>query len=760
MFFYSGALAMSHSPFYRTTCLSRRLSACLSKPNTIYPNQFGVVLQTQRDLNRIFTVRKITKLTSSILITLFVGPFAFAETTYPQTTYSQTTYSQTTDEQPNRSEQMTIFATGTARDTFALPMQVSVIENRPEQSLNQQAKDLLKLQTGIQLSGTERANGQTISMRGYDKRGVLVQVDGVKQGTDTGHIDGIFLDSSLIKRVEVVRGANALLYGSGALGGVIAYQTVDASDLLREGENIGMMHFIQGATGDNSIGSGAALYGRTEKIDALIAGTLRERGNLKQAEFDSPNDETIGNLLAKINWYIDPAQKLSLQTRYYHNDAEQPKEPQQKPLSNGSSVSLDELSANLADRRTRQRDVQLTYHLKPLEQNWLDLTILGYDRKININQTPLSQNVAPIQEKREQTTRGIKLENKSQLDPQWLAVHQFTYGSEYSRQDQKPNAVIRNVFPDAKIDFKSLWLQDELTLTDLPVSFILGTRYDDYHAKNPIYEDVKADKWSSRAALSITPADWLMLFASYSQAFRAPTLGEIYNHSKHFAMGPFYTNNWVPNPNLKPESNYSTELGFGLRFNDLLLERDEFTFKTSYFDTRARDYITTQVDLNFSKPPFPFPPNMPWGAGTTTSANIARATITGWDAEFNYATPYFDWMINYSSIRGKDDQTQEWIDALQPDAISTRISIPISDSGFNLAWQGRFVDAAKRVKSTTKPQAGYGVNDVYLTYENQDILPNIALGLGLDNAFNKAYFSPQGIPQAKRSAQFKASYRF
>lgn len=73
-------------------------------------------------------------------------------------------------------------------------------------------------------------------MRGYDRRGVLVLVDGVRQGTDTGHLNGTFLDPALIKRVEVVRGPGALLYGSGALGGVISYETVDAADLLMPGK--------------------------------------------------------------------------------------------------------------------------------------------------------------------------------------------------------------------------------------------------------------------------------------------------------------------------------------------------------------------------------------------------------------------------------------------------------------------------------------------------------------------------------------------
>ncbi|UMX91883.1 TonB-dependent receptor plug domain-containing protein [Escherichia coli] len=72
-------------------------------------------------------------------------------------------------------------------------------------------------------------------MRGYDHRGVLVLVDGVRQGTDTGHLNSAFLDPALIKRVEIVRGPSALLYSEWRAGwGDLL--TVDAKDLLQEGQ--------------------------------------------------------------------------------------------------------------------------------------------------------------------------------------------------------------------------------------------------------------------------------------------------------------------------------------------------------------------------------------------------------------------------------------------------------------------------------------------------------------------------------------------
>lgn len=62
------------------------------------------------------------------------------------------------------------------------------------------------------------------------------------------------------------------------LGGVISYDTVDASDLLDAGKNSGYRVFATGATGDHSIGMGASAYGRTDTLDGLVSWSSRDRG--------------------------------------------------------------------------------------------------------------------------------------------------------------------------------------------------------------------------------------------------------------------------------------------------------------------------------------------------------------------------------------------------------------------------------------------------------------------------------------------------
>ncbi|MFA3780228.1 TonB-dependent hemoglobin/transferrin/lactoferrin family receptor [Yersinia sp. 1652 StPb PI] len=645
--------------------------------------------------------------------------------TLPLAVQAADTTTTPTSSKKHTTDTMVVTATGNERSSFEAPMMVTVIEGTsPTSETATSAADMLRKIPGLTVTGSGRVNGQDVTLRGYGKQGVLTLVDGIRQGTDTGHLNATFLDPALVKRVEVVRGPSALLYGSGALGGVISFETVDAADLLLAGQNTGYRVYSSAATGDHSFGLGASAYGRTDDVDGILSFGTRDIGNIRQSNgFDAPNDETISNVLAKGTWHIDPIQSLSANLRYYNNNAIEPKNPQTSAASSGNVIT---------NRSTIQRDAQLSYHLKPLDQEWLNATARVYYSEVEINARPQGS----AEEGRKQTTEGGKLENRTRLFTDSVASHLLTYGTEAYKQEQTPGGATTS-FPQADIRFGSGWLQDEITLRDLPVSILAGTRYDNYRGSSEGYADVDADKWSSRGAVSVTPTDWLMLFGSYAQAFRAPTMGEMYNDSRHFPG-----NYWVPNPNLKPETNETQEYGFGLRFNDLLMAEDDLQFKASYFDTNAKDYI-----------------NMTVSRTTTTSVNIERAKIWGWDATMSYKTALFNWDLAYNRTRGKNQSTNEWLESISPDTVTSVVDIPVASSGFALGWIATFADRSKPL-STGKRQAGYGLNDFYVSYKGQEQLKGVTTTVVLGNAFDKEYYAPQGVPQDGRNAKLFVSYQW
>ena len=156
----------------------------------------------------------------------------------------------------------------------------------------------------------------------------------------------------------------------------------------------------------------------------------------------------------------------------------------------------------------------------------------------------------------------------------------------FYHQEQTPKGLIRS-FQPVEIKFASTGLQDEIILRDLPVILLAGSRFDSYQKSRTAFIEKDVKNWSTRVELTVNPTDWLMLFGSYSQAFRPPTLAELFNDSKHYPG-----NNWKPNPKLTPESNFIRKAGVGLHFDNLLTNNDLVRFKTSYFNIDAKNSIT------------------------------------------------------------------------------------------------------------------------------------------------------------------------
>ncbi|PWG73668.1 TonB-dependent receptor, partial [Enterococcus hirae] len=81
--------------------------------------------------------------------------------------------------------------------------------------------------------------------------------------------------------------------------------------------------------------------------------------------------------------------------------------------------------------------------------------------------------------------------------------------------------------------------------------------------------------------------DWFMVFGSYGESFRAPSFNEIYADEIHFPIfitdPPFVLyNSFITNPDLRPETTATWELGAGLDFADVLQGGDSFRLKGSY----------------------------------------------------------------------------------------------------------------------------------------------------------------------------------
>ena len=131
---------------------------------------------------------------------------------------------------------ITVFATRSAAPAFDYPGQVSVVERDRILDFNPQTiQDVFQAVPGASFDSGPRRTGDAPAIRGLSGAGVQVFLDGARQSFISGHDGRFFVDPDLVSAVEVVRGPTSALYGSGALGGVIAIRTLRAADLLDDG---------------------------------------------------------------------------------------------------------------------------------------------------------------------------------------------------------------------------------------------------------------------------------------------------------------------------------------------------------------------------------------------------------------------------------------------------------------------------------------------------------------------------------------------
>ena len=89
---------------------------------------------------------------------------------------------------------------------------------------------------GVTTAETARDTAQSVNIRGLQDFGrVNVLIDGARQNFQrSGHnANGVFyLEPEMLKSVDITRGPTAMIYGSGAIGGVVAFSLLDADDIL------------------------------------------------------------------------------------------------------------------------------------------------------------------------------------------------------------------------------------------------------------------------------------------------------------------------------------------------------------------------------------------------------------------------------------------------------------------------------------------------------------------------------------------------
>ena len=182
------------------------------------------------------------------------------------------------------------------------------------------AKDVMRDIPGVYVGGTNGMN-QKIYMRGVSDRGLNITIDGAKQNGNTFHHNAdLLIDPDLIKAIDVEVGSRSVVNGSGALGGSVAFKTVDARDLLESGEKIGAKIKTGYASNNSEFSQGLMLFtAPVEGLDFIAAINHKgydygKSGNKRQIGGDG-NDLSC---LLKLGYSFLDAHRISISRE--HNE--------------------------------------------------------------------------------------------------------------------------------------------------------------------------------------------------------------------------------------------------------------------------------------------------------------------------------------------------------------------------------------------------------------------------------------------------------
>ena len=630
-----------------------------------------------------------------------------------------------------RLEGVSVTTTRTAKPVEETAAAVTVVDSEElERLAPQDLRDILRDIPGVGFSGGPRAGVLSPTIRGLGDERVVVRVDNTRQNYQVGHKARIFVEPDLLKQVEVLRGPGSTLFGSGAIGGVINMTSKDAADFLKPGQKMGGQTRYSYATNPNENHLTGTAYARpVEAVDLLASISHRNFGNMKNGNDDKLVDsgDNIVSGLFKLGVSPAPHHKATAQVDRY--------------VSNTTIPLTADSSSNGAPANTADRDlVRTTYALHYVYDDPADM-LFNLHGTLYRNETELDdirQSDRRLDE-RDQVTEGVDLANTSRFGLLG-GQHALTYGAERyedSQEGKRNNVATPGWYPDATMTILGGFVQDEIGFGPLTVT--PGLRYDSFDLSAVGQRDRSDSAVSPKLAVAYQLTPWAQPYASYAQAFRAPSLTTMFNSGQHYPG-----NDFVANPDLKPETAQNFELGANLEWRDVLGAKDKLTSKLAAYHNNVEDYIEQTV-----------------GTTTTTTRNIPKARVRGVEAELGYESLSWFGSMGAAMIRGKNITDSTSLNSIPADQVSLTVGHRFAEWGVEAGWRTALVNRQERVGSSGTASSGYALHDVFASWTPPQLDEAVRLDFAVDNLFDK-YYRPHdsAIWEAGRNVKAGMTVRF
>ena len=666
-------------------------------------------------------------------------------------------------------ERVVIVATRTERPQFSTPAATSVISR--EQIENDQPyafQDLLETETSVTVQGGPRRIAEEPAIRGFADEQVVIRENGARQNFNRAHGGRFFTDPDLVRTVEIVRGASSAIYGSGALGGVIALESLTGRDLTGGQDGFGAR--LRGAYMDNGdeFSLFTTLYGQTGGFDFIGSYVNRDFGEDLQdgdgVDIFSTRDE-INSGQVIVGFEPSPFQRIEFGYSQFGNEGINP--------TNANAVAT---LANIVDRDTDRSNYRLRYQYNNPGNKLLNLSVVAYRNDVETDEFRFDDGRIDTTDFE---TSGFEIVNSSRFSIGQADDLVLTYGVEsYTDEQSGTRSELdmmgmrvtgpRTQFPDAEVEYRAAFVQAEIPLGSM-FTLIPGVRYDEFEYDAENFDDRDDDQVSPKIALGFQPADWVYLWADYSEAFRAPSLTELFVDGVHFEVDlapgqmprQIVVNEFVPTPGLEAEEVEQYQVGARFRQDNIFDSEMDFSLDLVYFDSSIDNFIDQRVIFISGPPTFnPFTQTLVF-PGQTINSN-ADADIDGFEATIGLESRRGYARFGYTALDSKNRETGESLFSVQPDRASLSAGLYALEQQLTVGAQLIASRARDDLPEDAQPTPGWGKTDVFLRYQpNKGLLDGFDFRFTVDNVFDKDYrVHPNGIDQPGRSVRVSVGYSF
>ena len=657
-------------------------------------------------------------------------------------------------------DQIVVVAHKDGRSIRDIAANVTVLSRaRLNDELATSISDVFRYIPGIDYEAAgNRFGTEGINIRGIGGNRVAIIVDGVPLSDhfDVGSFSNAtrdFIDAGLIENIEVLHGPASALYGSSAIGGVVAVKTPDPVDLMGSRRNGGdLLTTWRGA--DDSM-QGQVMMGLGDRSLGLTAGVSWRNGSEidSAAVSDSLDTRDADRRTALLKLVADDRLGNSWRVGLIHQE----------------SHTLSDLNSMLGSGRYRSTTAlegDDRYELDLLNVayefgapgGWVDNGVVrGYFETADIAQKTLDERGnarTPVSINRffgfDQEIRGLEVNLWKDIESSRVS-HRLGLGLDYREHrteefrdglstnletGEQSNSLLGEVFPLRDFPISTTreigaYLEDTLSFGDWTVIAALrADRFELSPSQDPMYlEDYPFAELVSLTESDVSPKLGVIykltattdVYLQYSHGFRAPP----YADANIGLDLPFFNYRAIPNPDLKSESSDGFDLGLRWRGT-------RSSARLSIFHTRYEDFIESKVRLGADPVS---------GRILFQSQNLDETRIEGIEAgwEFRWGAVAVDGSAYYA--RGINKDNNEHLNSVGPAQAVLGLSWHSQNDRRQLRLKSTMTDSWSDRDETSgelfKPP-GYAVFDLFLT---QQLGSRTTMRAGLHNLTDRSYWN-------------------